>query len=313
MNFAGYLFMFLIFPGLIFSGTAGLMIGWVDRKVTAMLQWRVGPPWYQNFLDLAKLLLYKETLIPKGVSRGYFLGMPLLALSAATLASTILLSANGAARAGFLGDVIVVIYLLMMPPIALMLGAFASANTLATVGASREMKLMLSYELPFLMALSVPIVKSGYALRLGDIINYQAASGAVIGSWSGALSFLAMILCIQAKLGFVPFDMPEAETEIMAGVYIEYSGKALGIFKLAKAIMIFAVPAFIVTLYCGGMGSGSAADLARGAAQYIAIVVIMILIKNTNPRVRIDHAMKFFWGPVSALAAASVILALLGH
>ena len=313
MNLAGSLFMFLVFPGLIFSGTAGLVINWVDRKVTAMLQWRVGPPWYQNFLDMAKLLLYKETLIPKGVAKGYFLGMPLLALSAATLASTVLLSANGNARIGFLGDVIVVVYLLMLPPIALMLGAFSSANTLATVGASREMKLMLSYELPFLLALSVPIVKSGYALKLGDIINYQAASGAVIGSWSGALSFLAMIFCIQAKLGFVPFDMPEAETELMAGVYIEYSGKALGIFKLAKSIMIFAVPALIVTLYCGGVGSGSAADLIRGALEYIAIVLIMVLIKNTNPRVRIDHAMSFFWGPVAFTAALSCVLAVMGH
>ena len=76
MNLAGYLFMFLVFPGLVFSGTAGLVISWIDRKVTAMLQWRVGPPWYQNFLDMAKLLLYKETLVPKGIAKGYFLGMP---------------------------------------------------------------------------------------------------------------------------------------------------------------------------------------------------------------------------------------------
>jgi len=313
MNLAEYLFMFLVFPGLLFSGTAGLVVGWVDRKVTAMLQWRVGPPWYQNFLDMAKLFLYKETLVPKGAARGYFLGMPLLALSAATLASTVLFSANGGARNGFLGDVIVVVYLLMTPPIALMLGAFASANTLATVGASREMKLMLSYELPFLLALSVPIVKSGYALKLGDIISYQVINGAIVGSWSGALSLVAMIFCIQAKLGFVPFDMPEAETELMAGVYIEYSGKALGILKLAKSIMIFALPALIVTLYCGGVASGSPVDLAKFAIKYIAIVLVMILIKNTNPRVRIDHAMKFFWGPVASLAVLSCVLAVLGQ
>jgi len=229
------------------------------------------------------------------------------------LASTVLFSANAGARTGFLGDIIVVVYLLMMPPIALMLGAFSSANTLATVGASREMKMMLSYELPFLLALSVPIVKSGYALKIGDIISYQVINGAIIGSWSGALSLVAMIFCIQAKLGFVPFDMPEAETEIMAGVYIEYSGKALGVFKLAKSIMIFAVPALIVTLYCGGIGSGSIVDIVKFAAQYIAIVLIMVLIKNTNPRVRIDHAMKFFWGPVASLAAISCILAVMGY
>ena len=64
-----YIFAFLIFPGLLFSGVMGLLVGWVDRKVTARLQWRVGPPWYQNFVDVLKLALYKETLIPQGVSK----------------------------------------------------------------------------------------------------------------------------------------------------------------------------------------------------------------------------------------------------
>lgn len=313
MSIFGYLFLFFIFPGLLFSGAAGMIVGWVDRKVTAALQWRVGPPWYQNFLDVAKLLLYKETLIPKGVGAGYFLAMPLLALSAATLASTVILSANGNTMSGFIGDVIVVVYLLMIPPVALMLGAFSSANALASVGASREMKLMLSYELPFLLALSVPIIKSGYALKLGDIMNYQALNGAVIGSWSGALSFIAMIFCVQAKLGFVPFDMSEAETEIMAGAYIEYSGKALGVFKLAKFILAFTVPVLMVTLYCGGIGSNGVLGFINGSLQYAAILLIMILVKNTNPRVRIDHAMRFFWGPIAGLSAVSCILAVMGY
>lgn len=311
MSMAEYIFLFLVFPGFIFSACGGMIVGWVDRKVTAMLQWRVGPPWYQNFLDMAKLLLYKETLIPKAAAKWYFLGMPLFALSAAALASTVIFSANGAARIGFIGDVIVVVYLLMIPPMALMLGAFASANTLASLGASREMKLMLSYELPFLLALSVPMIKSGYALKIGDIINYQTFQGPIIGSLSGALSFIAMILCVQAKLGFVPFDMPEAETEIMAGTYIEYSGKTFGALKLAKFIMAFAVPALVVTLYCGGFSRGMT-GLAAGVLQYAAVVVIMVLIKNTNPRVRIDQAMKFFWGPVAALSFISAVLAVLG-
>jgi NADH-quinone oxidoreductase subunit H len=313
MSGGDYLFIFLVFPGLIFTAATGLVVGWVDRKITAMLQWRVGPPWYQNFLDMIKLLFYKETLVPNGASKAFFLGMPVVAVSSVTLASTIILSANGISRIGFIGDVIVVVYLLMIPPIALMLGAFASANTLASVGGSREMKLMLSYELPFLLALAVPIIKSGYALKLGEIINYQALHGAVIGSWSGMLSFAAIILCIQAKLGFVPFDMPEAETELMAGTYIEYSGKALGLLKLVKYMMAFTVPAFIVTLYCGGFGSDGIAGFAAGALQYIAIMVIMILIKNINPRVRIDHAMSFFWGPVAAFAAGSCALAVMGY
>lgn len=307
-----YIFQFLVFPGFLFSSAMGLIAGWIDRKITARLQWRVGPPWYQNFFDIVKLLFFKETLIPQGVSKAIFLGMPVVAASAASLVSTVILVANGAPQSGFVGDLIVVVYLLIIPPVALMLGAFASENPLASLGASREMKLMLSYELPFILSLAAPIIKSGYAIKLGDIILRQSAGPHIIASASGVISFLAMLLCIQAKLGFVPFDMPEAETEIMAGTYIEYSGKALAIFKLAKAIMLFAVPVLMITLYFGGI-KFDAEGFAKNVLEYVFILTLMIVIKNTNPRVRIDHAVRFFWGPVTALAALSAVLALLGY
>lgn len=306
-----YIFLFLIFPGFLFSSAMGLVVGWIDRKVTARLQWRVGPPWYQNFIDVLKLGLYKETLIPEGVSKAVFLGMPMVALAAATLVSTVILFINFAPQKSFIGDIIVIVYLLLVPPIALMLGAFASGNTLASLGASREMKLMLSYELPFILALVVPIMKSGYAIKLGDIITSQCAGGMVIASWSGAISFLVMLLCIQAKLGFIPFDMPEAETEIMGGTYIEYSGKALAAFKLTKAILGFIIPVLLITLYFGGVKL-SLGEFLKTAAQYVLILVLMIVIKNTNPRVRIDQAIRFFWGVATVLAVISVILAYLG-
>lgn len=306
-----YIFQFLIFPGFLFSSVMGLLAGWVDRKVTARIQWRVGPPWYQNFIDVLKLSLYKETLMPAGVSKIFFFGMPLIALSGATLVSTIILVINGAPSHGFIGDLIVVVYLLLTPSIALMLGGFASENAYASLGASREMKLMLGYELPFILSLVVPIIKSGYVIKLGDIITHQATAGSIIYSVSGAMSFIVMLLCVQAKLCFAPFDMPDAETEIISGPYIEYSGKALAIFKLAKAIMLFILPVFMITLYFGGIRS-DAEGFIKNILQYIFILVIIVVIKNTNPRVRIDQAVKFFWGPVTVLAILSVILACLG-
>ena len=201
------LFKFIVYPGFLFSGTIGLLAGWFDRKITARLQWRVGPHWYQNFMDIAKLFL-KETLVPKGASKAVFFAMPLLAIAGATLASTIIMAVNQAPATTFIGDLIVVTYLMVIPPLALMLGGFASGNPLASLGGSREMKLMLSYELPFLLALVVPIAKCGYSIQLGGIITYQASHGPVFFSISGVLSFVVMLLCIQAKLGMVPFDMP---------------------------------------------------------------------------------------------------------
>jgi len=307
-----YIFLFLVFPGLLFSSAMGLIVGWVDRKVTARLQWRVGPPWYQNFADMLKLFLYKETLIPAGASTVLFLGMPLLASAAAALVSTVVLVINFSPQSGFIGDTIVLVYLMMIPPLALMLGAFASANPLASLGASREMKAMLSYEPPFILSLIVPIIKAGYVIKLGDIITYQVQHGFIVGSASGAISFVVMLLCVQAKLGFVPFDIPEAETEIISGPYIEYSGKALAVFKLAKAMMLFIMPVFLITLYFGGLRLDFE-GFVKNILQYLLILVLIIVIKNTNPRVRIDQAMRFFWGPLLVLAAVSVALASFGY
>lgn len=311
MNILNNLFQFLVFPGFIFSAVMGLLVGWIDRKVTAKVQWRVGPPWYQNFVDVIKLLFYKETLIPGNVSKPIFLGMPLLSLAASTLVSTIVLAVSADPSGGFLGDLVVVVYLLMIPAISLMLGAFASENPLASLGASREMKLMLSYELPFIIAVIVPVIKAGYAIKLGGIITYQAVYGNTIASLSGFLSFVVMLFCVQAKLGFVPFDMAEAETEIMAGTYIEYSGKALGMFKLSRAVILFVLPVFMITLYFGGISFEGEAFI-KNILEYIMIVVLIVLIKNTNPRVRIDQAMNFFWGPVTLVAIGAVAFAYLG-
>lgn len=311
MTAVKYLFLFLVFPGFLFVLSAGLMASWADRKLTARLQWRKGPPWYQNFLDVAKLSFYKETLIPEGASRPLFLGMPLVALSAAVLVSVILFIASALPQEGFIGDLIVAVYLMMIPSIALMLGGFSAGNVYASVGASREMKLILSYELPFIFALIVPIMKCDYAIKLGDMIMDQRTGGMVIGSASGILSFIVMILCIQAKLGLVPFDMAEAETEIMAGPYIEYSGKALGILKMAKAVMMVALPLFMITIYFGGIRI-SVLGISAAILQYLLILVLLILIKNTNPRIRIDQAVRFFWRPVTVTALLAIVLAYFG-
>jgi NADH-quinone oxidoreductase subunit H len=307
-----YIYSYFIFPGFLFSSAIGLLAGWVDRKVTARVQWRVGPPWYQNFADVLKLALYKETLVPEGVPARLFLGMPLIGLASATLVSVIIFLANIAPGRGFIGDAVVAVYLLAVPSIALMIGAFASQNPLASLGASREMKLMVSYELAFIAALAVPVMKTGYTIRLGEILSWQETNGAVIGSASGFLSFLVMLMAVQAKLGFVPFDIPEAETEIIAGPYIDYSGKALAVFKLTKAVLISALPVFLMTLYFGGIRF-SPAGLAKGAAEYLMIIILITLIRNTNPRVRSDQALRFFWLPITVLAAASVTLAYLGY
>ena len=297
-----HLFNFIVFPGFLFTAVVGLVASWIDRKVTARVQWRVGPPWYQPFIDLVKLSI-KEITVPRGASKLVFFFSPLMGLSAVILASTFIWLANiELGASGFTGDLIVILYLLTLPAIALILGSSASGNPLASLGASREIKLILAYELPFIIALIVPIIKSSGLLRLTDLIAFQAANGAFVSNVSGVLAILVAIFCMQAKLGLVPFDMGEAETEIMAGAYIEYSGMLLAILKLTKTMMMVALPVFLTTVFWGGFSIW----------KYVILLVVMILMRNTNPRVRIDHAMRFFWGKMTLIASVAALLATLG-
>jgi len=303
------LFYFLFF-GVLVTTVLALFSSWLDRKVTARVQYRVGPPLMQPLLDIVKLL-GKETLIPAGASRIAFLGAPMIGLSSVFLVSTLLWMNDINPAKTFLGDLIVVVYLLAIPSISLMLGGFASRNPYASLGASREMKLILSYELPFLLAVMVPVIQSGFSVRLGDILGYQAQHGAVIGSASGVLAFIVVVLCVQAKLGLVPFDVAEAESEIIGGPLIEYSGAGLALYKLTKNLLLFVLPFFVMILFLGGLRFEGVRVL-NGILKYAGLVALITVIRNTNPRVRIDQAVKFFWGPMTVLAVIAVVLAFMG-
>lgn len=310
MSLGEIAFAFFIFPGFLFTAFAGCLSSWVDRKVTARIQWRVGPPWYQPFADILKLL-GKETIVPMGVSKPIFLLAPVVGLSAVTLVSTIVWLVNFSPAEGFVGDLIVVIYLFVIPSLALMLGGLASRNPYASFGALREMKLVMAYELPFLIAVLVPVIKTGGMIRLGEIIQYQVSNGAMLSRPSGVLAFVAALFCMQAKLGLVPFDIAEAETEIMAGPIIEYSGTPLAVQKLSRLMLLFVLPVFLVTLYWGGL-TFDGWNIVWSVLKYVFVLVIIILLRNTNPRLRIDQAMRFFWGPVLIVSVLGVVTAFLG-
>ena len=305
-----YIFYFLFF-GFLLTAIIGLLASWIDRKVTAKVQYRVGPPLLQPLIDIVKLL-GKETLIPAGSSKITFLMAPVIGLASVILVSTLLWINNIYPAKSFLGDLIVVLYLLVIPSISIIMGGFASRNPLASLGASREMKLILSYELPFILAVLVTVIKSGFTFRLGEILTFQAQNGAFVGSWSGTLALIVAIICMQAKLALVPFDIPEAETEIAGGPLIEYSGSGLAIYRLMKNMLMFTVPFFLIIVFIGGLRFDGI-HLLYGVLKYIGLVALMTVIRNTNPRVRIDQAVKFFWGPVTIIAIIAIILALLGR
>jgi len=293
------LFWIVVIPGTI---AVGLVASWIVRKVSALVQWRVGPPLLQPLYDVVKLM-GKETLVPQDAIAPIFLAAPLVGL-AGILVLSIMLWREIFTQTAYLGDIIVAIYLMVLPSLALILGSSASASPHAAVGTAREMKLVMGYELSLVLAFIVVIIKTGGQLNLSVIAQHTP-----VFSISGLLAFLVALLCVQAKLGFVPFDIAEAETEIGSGVLMEYSGALLAVWKLAQAIMLVALPLFLVVVFLGGFG----VNLWAGLGKYVLILVLLILIKNTNPRVRIDQAMKFFWVYCSITLAIAITLATVGN
>jgi len=300
------LFWILIFPGFLFTLAAGLLVSWVVRKVSALVQYRVGPPVAQPLWDILKLT-GKEVLLPEQANRVIFVGAPIIGMAGVLLLSTMLWHITIWPSHAFVGDIIVAVYLMVLPSLALILGSSASGSPHAAIGASREMKLVMSYELPLVLAVIVVLVKSGGSTSLADI-----AAARPIASISGVLAFLVSLLCVQAKLGFVPFDIAESETELASGVLIEYSGVLLAIWKIAQAMMLVALPLFLVMAFLGGF-SVKGWGIVAGLCKYLLVVVLIILIKNTNPRVRIEQAMRFFWVLCGITLAIAVTLAMVGN
>jgi NADH-quinone oxidoreductase subunit H len=306
------LFYFLIFPGLLFLAVVGGFLSWFDRKITARVQFRKGPPLLQPFYDFFKLLLVKETILPKFGSPVTFLMAPVFAVTGAVLAGVLILLPLLNITAGFKGDIFVIFYLLTIPSLTYILGAVASGNPLAAVGGSREMKLILSYELTFLLVIAAIILKAGLKTDLYSIIQVQKAGSPFIGSFSGIMLFLVAILTVQAKLALVPFDMPEAETEISEGIFIEYSGITYALVKLTKYIMLFILPALLTAILLNGF-SLKGVGILWTLLKIPGIVLLLTLIRNTNPRIKIKQAIYFFLLWMNLFAVIAIVLAYFGY
>jgi NADH-quinone oxidoreductase subunit H len=296
------LFWIIVIPGTV---ALGLFASWIVRKVSAKVQYRVGPPLLQPLYDVMKLM-GKEILMPQEAQQTVFIVAPLVGFAGILLLS-IMLWRISFAQTAFLGDIIVAIYLMTLPSLALILGSSASASPHAAVGTAREMKLIMGYELSLVLAFIVVIIKTGGQISLVAIAGHTPAL-----SISGMLAFVVALLCVQAKLGFVPFDIAEAETELGSGVLMEYSGALLAVWKLAQAVMLVGLPLFLVMVFLGGFGT-TGLSLVWGIGKYVLILVLLILIKNTNPRLRIDQAMRFFWFYCGITLVVAVILAMIGY
>ena len=315
LQYLGYI---LIFPGFLFCFLAGLLLCGIDRKVVAKMQKRVGPPLLQPFYDFFKLL-GKETIVPAAASKVVFLAAPLVGFAALVVIQLFIPVFSFTVFSG-VADVIVILYLLLIPALAAILGGAASGSPYAGVGLSREMVTIISCELPLVLVL-LAVAKTvgsamgtGLCFSLSDIAAYQAMNGSLITRLSMIPAAAAMLLIIPGETGNHPFDAAEAETEICEGLLAEYSGAPLGVFKLSHAIKMLTLTSLFVTLFLGGLGTGIVA--LDGIILFLLCVVLTAVsisfVHAITARLKIEQIFKFYWTLVTGLALISLVLAWYG-
>ena len=220
------------------------------------------------------------------------------------------------------GDVVVVLYLLTIPTLALILGGSASGSPYAGVGASRTMVSVMAYELPLILVLLAVaraagshVTMDGYSIlgatfSLEMITRVQELIGPLLFDWRLLPAAVAMLLVIPCEVGQHPFDVGEAETEICEGPLAEYSGAPLAVFKLSHAIKMFVMTALFCALFLGGIGTGMLwLDVVLALVFSTAVTLVcMTLLRAISARFRVEQLFKFFWTVVSGLALGSLLL-----
>jgi NADH-quinone oxidoreductase subunit H len=302
------LFYMLVFPGFFFLIVFALVGEYVDRKFHARLQNRVGPPWFQPLADLIKLA-GKEDLIPGDVDRGTFKYAPVVALAATVTAFFYIPVWGSQALFSFDGDVIVVLYLLTIPTVTFFLGGWYSRSVFSMIGAARALMQLFAYEIPLFLSILAPALLANTWSLSGMSEFYQAnpafAAFNVIG-------LCVSLVALMGKLERVPFDIPEAETEIVAGTFTEYSGRLYALFRLSIAIEMIVGASLLAAVFLPfGMNLGPYAGFALFVVKVGAIVGVLTVTRTVMARLRIDQMINFCWQIVAPVAFVQVLLDLL--
>jgi len=297
----------LLFPGLLFLGVYSLLLEFVDRKVYARMQSRKGPPWYQPLADMLKLI-GKKVILPNNAQKLVFAALPTVSLAAVFTAFLCVPVWGMQAVTAYEGDLVAVLYLLSIPTLCHFLAGYNSHEVYSTIGAFRTLTQMFAYEVPLFMAFLSPAILAGSWSIVGIATFYAARPLYLLINLP---AFFVALLTTQSKLERSPFDAPEAETEIVGGALVEYSGRYLLFFR-ATAITELAVMASVIAgVFLPFFTGNNAVDFALYLVKTLAVVLVLVLLRATMARIRIDQTLKFFWSVLTPIAIAQLILNLL--
>ena len=317
----------------VFPGIVAYMV-WLERKVAARFQDRIGPNrvgplgLLQPIADALKLIT-KEDLVPRDADQVVHLAAPVLVIVSAFLVIAVIPFAANMAPVNLPSGMVYLIAVSSISPLGIFLAGWSSRNKYSLLGAMRSVAQLVSYEVPQVLS-TVPIVLWAGSLSLVTIFDKQVEFGWFIFSPPGLLAFVILLIASIAEVNRTPFDLPEAESEIIAGYHTEYSGMRFGLFFLAEYLSVFAVSCLATALFLGG---GSPIPFVEfpmtmlndnAIVSYIVVdailipifmakvlffIFLMFWIRATLPRMRVDRLMNFAWKYLVPLAIVNVLVA----
>ena len=291
---AGFVIMFILVNAVLLGAAVFV---WTERRLIGRFHNRVGPNrWgpfgtFQPIADLLKLIV-KEDLIPAGADKIAFVIAPVIMVSTAILMLAVVPFAKNTALADLNVGVLYVLAVTSLTSVAILMAGWASNNRYALFGAARGVAVLISYEVPVVLCLLGVVMVAG-SMSLADVVAAQAIPFFLVQP----LAVFVFLAGTSAELNRTPFDVAEAESELIAGYHIEYSGIKFGLIQAAEFGGVVAASAVIVTLFLSGW-AGPASDYIGWLWFLIKVGIVAFLfiwVRATFPRLRIDQIMAFAW------------------
>lgn len=308
--------------GIVVLSTVALIVAivcvWIERKVVARFQDRLGPnrlgPFglVQPFADILKLLL-KEDITPTGVDKIPYNISPIIALATVLILWGIIPLTPTVLGSDINVGVLFIVAMGAISTLGIIMAGWACNNKYALLGAFRMVAQMVSYEVPMVIALMIPVILAS-SMGIHQIVESQS----VWYIFVVPLAALIFLISSQAELGRGPFDLAEAESEIVAGFHIEYSGMKFGMFYAGELLHAFTVGALFASLFLGGWSGPFVEQVPMLGVVYLFakalfIYWVIMWIKYSLPRLRIDHMLSFNWKFLTPLSLALLMVVALMH
>ncbi|MEE8224685.1 MAG: NADH-quinone oxidoreductase subunit NuoH [candidate division NC10 bacterium] len=287
-----------------FISVAAMFLIWWERKISAHIQARFGPMrvggwhgWAQSIADGIKLLL-KEDIIPKNADRPIFILAPMVVFASALAAYVVIPFGPGLIVQDLNIGILYIIAISSLAVLGIIMAGWSSNNKYAALGALRSAAQAVSYEVPLVISLLGPILLVG-SLSMMKIVEAQQYLWFIVVQ---PLAFLIYFTCAVAETNRLPFDIPEAESELVAGFHVEYSGMRFAIFFLAEYANMFVVCAIATTVFLGGWQGPFLPGWVWFLIKTFFLLFVMIWLRWTLTRVRVDQLMYVAWKVLLPLA-----------